>query len=141
MRLLLSFLVLLLALPATAQRGRGPALAGVWIETAGQRAGQPVVPASRSQQTTLILEPDGFFEEIRPASSRNARSYRSGNAHQRRYTGTWDADYRHGGLVMQVDRGRRRPQLIRHTIVYSDRNELVLRSRSSGRERVFIRRR
>jgi hypothetical protein len=44
-------------------------------------------------------------------------------------------------LVMQVDRGRRRPQLIRHTIVYSDRNELVLRSRTTGRERVFIRRR
>lgn len=132
MRLLLSFLVLLLALPASAQRGRGPSLVGVWIETAGQRAGQPVVPASRSQQTTLILERDGFFEEIRPSRSR----YR-----QSRYTGTWDADYRQGGLVMQVDRGRRRPQLIRHTIVYSDRNELVLRSRSTGRERVFIRRR
>lgn len=134
MRFSLVILLSLLFLNMTsAQRGRGPSLEGVWVESAGQRNGQPVIPASRSQQTTLILERDGFFEEIRPSRSRYAR--------QRRYTGTWDADYRQGGLVMQVDRGRRRPQLIRHTIVYSDRNELVLRSRSSGRERVFIRRR
>ncbi|TXF89786.1 hypothetical protein FUA23_08855 [Neolewinella aurantiaca] len=145
-QILLASLLTLLFLPVSAQRGRGPALDGVWLETSLDRYGQPLPVERQPKRTTLFLEPDGYFEEIRPGTNRYADD--------RRFIGRWDADYRLGHLTLTVDaprrvsaspyrynRGSRRAysQRIPYTIVFSDRDELVLRDRRDGRKRFFVR--
>lgn len=134
--------------PLSAQRGRGPVLDGVWLETSLDRRGQPLPVERQPKRTTLILESDGYFEEIRAGRTRYAPD--------RRFLGRWDADYRSGFLTLTVDapgrasatpprygryqrRSYRSTQRIPYTIVFSDRNELVLRDRRDGRKRVFVR--
>ncbi len=140
---LLFILSLLLFGPAAAQRGRGPSLIGVWQETSLDRYGAPVRPEYQPNRNVLILDTDGYFEEIRPGRSRYAA--------ERRFFGRWTADYRTGDLDLLVDQPRRvtaRPnrypgsvQRVPYTIVFSDRNELVIRDRRNGRKRIFIRER
>lgn len=140
--LMLLFSVLILA-TAAAQRGRGPSLIGVWQETALDRYGTPVRPEYRSNRTVLVLDADGYFEEVRSGPPRFPTN--------RQFQGRWTADYRTGDLNLLVDRPRRataRPrryrdvvQRIPYTIVFSDRNELVLRDRRNGRKRIFVRER
>lgn len=146
--LLLTILTLSTLTAAYAQRGRGPALDGVWLETSIDRRGRPLPVDLQPKRTTLILDADGYFEEIRPGLTR----YSS----ERRFLGRWDADYRHGILTLRVeDQDRRvsarppgyrneryargRTKTIPFTIVYSDRDELVLRDRRDGRKRFFVR--
>lgn len=146
--LLLTFLLTVLLIPVSAQRGRGPVLDGVWLETSLDRRGNPLPVDRQPKRTTLILEPDGFFEEIRPGRTRNAAD--------RRFLGRWNADYRSGNLTFTVDaprrvsatpygnnryrsRSYRSTQRIPYAIVFSDRDELVLRDRRDGRKRFFVR--
>ncbi len=146
--LLIASLLIIISLPASAQRGRGPALDGVWLETSLDRWGQPLPVNRQPKRTTLILEPDGYFEEIRPGRTRYAPD--------RRFLGRWSADYRSGNLTLTVDRPRRASavpqrygrysrrsynatQRIPYAIVFSDRDELVLRDRRDGQKRFFVR--
>jgi hypothetical protein len=138
-------LVVLTISAANAQRGRGPSLIGVWHEPSLDRYGEPIRPEYQPKRNVLILDADGYFEEIRPGRSRYS--------HERRYLGRWSADYRTGDLELLVDgdsrttarpsryRTRRTVQRIPYTIVFSDRNELVLRDRRNGRKRVFVKER
>ncbi len=138
---LLPLLLLLFLSSLQAQRGRGPSLIGVWNETSLDRYGDPIRPEYQPRQNVLILDADGYFEEIRPSRSR----YPS----EQRFLGRWSADYRTGDFELLVDRQRRitaRPvryrdavERIPYTIVFSDRDELVLRDRRNGRKRIFIR--
>lgn len=125
-----------------AQRGRGPALDGVWLETSIGRNGKLLPVNAQPKRTTLILEPDGYFEEVRPGRRRYDPN--------RRFAGRWDADYRYGELVLRVNQPgrtgatprsyrRRRTQRVDYAIVYSNTYELVLRDRRTGRKRVFLR--
>lgn len=146
--LLIACLLTTIFLPLSAQRGRGPILDGVWLETSLDRRGQPLPVERQPKRTTLILEPDGYFEEIRAGRTRNSAD--------RRFLGRWDADYRAGILTLVVEAPRRvsatpprynrnqrrsyqTTQRIPYTIVFSDRNELVLRDRRDGQKRVFVR--
>lgn len=143
MRLLLICIVLVaFNFQLDAQRGRGPLLDGVWLETSIGRNGKLLPINAQPKRTTLILEPDGYFEEIRPGRRRYDPD--------RRFVGRWDADYRYGGLVLRVDQPGRagatprsyrrgRTQRINYSIVYSNAYELVLRDRRTGRKRVFLR--
>ena len=140
--LLFSLLLIVFSVDVTAQRGRGPLLDGVWLETSVGRNGK-LLPVSRQpKRTTLILEPDGYFEEIRPGRRRYDPN--------RRFTGRWDADYRYGELVLRVaaparagatprSYRRRSTQRIDYAIVYANAFELVLRDRRTGRKRFFLR--
>lgn len=131
-----------------AQRGRGPILEGVWLETSIDRRGRPLPVEFQPKRTTLILDADGYFEEVRPGRTRYSA--------ERRYLGRWDADYRYGLLTLRVDQpdrrvtarpptyrnnrlARGRTQNIPFSIVFSDRDELVLRDRRDGRKRFFVR--
>lgn len=140
------FLLLLLTLllpDLDAQRGRGPLLDGVWLETSIGRNGRLLPVERQPKRTRLILDADGYFEEVRPGRRRYDPS--------RRFAGRWDANYRSGHLVLQVTApGRRslatprgyrrgRNQRINYAIVYTDAYELVLRDRRTGRKRVFLR--
>lgn len=139
---LLSLLVLLSCTLVHAQRGRGPSLIGVWNETSFDRYGKPVRPEYQRNRNLLILDADGYFEEVRP----DARY-----AETQRFFGRWEADYRFGDLNLLVETDRPiayRPrgyrtvqttQRIPYAIVYSDRDELILRDRRNGRKRVFVR--
>jgi len=149
MRYLLLILLTFFSLAiASAQRGRGPNLEGVWLETSIDRRGRTLPVERQPKRTTLILDADGYFEEVRPGRTR----YSS----ERRFLGRWDADYRYGRLTLRVeqparrvtarppdyrsDRYRRgRTQSIPYSIVFSDRDELVLRDRRDGRKRIFVR--
>ena len=149
MRYLLLILLTLSPLTvASAQRGRGPNLEGVWLETSIDRRGRPLPVDRQPKRTTLILDADGYFEEVRPGRTRYAP--------ERRFLGRWDADYRYGRLTLRVDQPSRRvtarppgyrnsrytrgrTQNIPFTIVFSDRDELVLRDRRDGRKRFFVR--
>lgn len=143
MRLLLICIVLVaFNFQLDAQRGRGPLLDGVWLETSIGRNGKLLPINAQPKRTTLILEPDGYFEEIRPGRRRYDPD--------RRFAGRWDADYRYGGLILRVDQPGRtgatprsyrrgRTQRINYSIVYSNAYELVLRDRRTGRKRVFLR--
>ncbi|MEM1358350.1 MAG: hypothetical protein AAGF89_09135 [Bacteroidota bacterium] len=147
-----SLMLLLVVIPlfyVSAQRGRGPALDGVWVEAQRGRSGRVIYP--ERPRTVLFMESNGFFEELR------YRDYRA--TPDRRYAGRWSADYRTGtmtvtlgergqGRVGATNRGRtyfptsrRNGQRIRFRIVYSDRDEMVLRDRRTNRERVFLRER
>ncbi|MFT5999782.1 MAG: hypothetical protein ACI81P_002240 [Neolewinella sp.] len=144
-RFLPLFLVVLSISVANAQRGRGPSLVGVWNETSLDRYGEPVRPEYQPNRTVLIMDADGYFEEIRPRRTRYSN--------ERRYQGRWSADYRTGDLELLVDgntrttarpsryRTRRSVQRIPYSIVFSDRNELVLRDRRNGRKRIFVKER
>lgn len=147
MRYSLMLLLTVFTLSLTqAQRGRGPSLVGVWNETSLDRYGEPVRPEYQPNRNVLIMDADGYFEEIRPARTRYAS--------ERRYQGRWSADYRTGDLELLVDgnarvtarpsryrRARRGVQRIPYTIVFSDRDELILRDRRNGRKRIFVRER
>lgn len=144
---LLLFLLVIPLFTVSAQRGRGPALDGVWVEAQRGRSGRVLYPERPA--TILVMENDGYFEELR------YRSYRG--TPERRYTGRWLADYRTGSLTVELGRqgrvraynrgssyrlsGRRNGQRLRFRIVYSDRDEMVLRDRRTNRERVFLRER
>ncbi|MFK8164138.1 MAG: hypothetical protein AB8H12_16960 [Lewinella sp.] len=143
MRYFLSLLLVVLSLSITqAQRGRGPSLIGVWNETSLGRNGTPVRPEIQPNRTVLIMDADGYFEEIRPPRTRYSN--------ERRFLGRWSADYRTGELDLLVEdnvratarppryRTRRNVQRIPYTIVFSDRNELVIRDRRNGRKRIFV---
>lgn len=144
--------VCLFAATAVAQRGRAPRLAGVWLETSIARNGGLVNPERQPRRTTLVLDQNGFFEEIRPGRSRRAND--------QVFSGRWDVDYRRGILNIFLDRGSnnginrgrnycpppgrargRGRDVIRHEIIYKDRDELVLRDRRTGRKRAFVRER
>ncbi len=144
MRFSLLFLLLTLFIPAlNAQRGRGPLLDGVWLETSIGRNGRLLPIERQPKRTRLILDADGYFEEVRPGRRRYDPS--------QRFAGRWDANYRSGQLVLQVATpGRRsiatpryarrgRSQRINYAIVYTNAYELVLRDRRTGRKRVFLR--
>lgn len=142
-----SLLLLLAVIPLfflSAQRGRGPALDGVWVEAQRGRSGRVLYPERPA--TVLVLENGGYFEELRYRNSRGTP--------ERRYVGRWVADYRTGTMTVELGRQgrvgalpnyrsstRRSGQRIRFRIVYSDRDELVLRDRRTNRERVFLRER
>lgn len=139
--LLLLLTVLTISL-AHAQRGRGPSLIGIWNETSLDRNGKTLRPEYQNIRNVLILDADGYFEEIRP----DGRS-----VNEQRFYGRWEADYRFGDLNLLVDTDRRltaRPpryrsvpqtQRIPYAIVFSDRDEMVLRDRRNGRQRIFVR--
>lgn len=146
MRRFLPFLFVVLSFSVLdAQRGRGPSLIGVWNETSLDRYGEPVRPEYQPKRTVLIMDADGYFEEIRPGRDRFEND--------RRFLGRWSADYRTGDLELLVDGPARvsaRPpryrtqssvQRIPYTIVFSDRDELVIRDRRNGRKRIFVRQR
>jgi|GEM_PF-3450384 len=147
MRTLLLVLLTFTTLATTnAQRGRAPVLDGVWLETSIDRRGRPLPVEQQPRRTTLILERDGYFEEIRPGRTRYSP--------ERRFLGRWSADYRYGELTLRVEQperrvtarpyhygrnGRGRSRNIPYAIVFSDRDELVLRDRRDGRKRFFVR--
>ncbi|MEM9261424.1 MAG: hypothetical protein AAGA62_17425 [Bacteroidota bacterium] len=144
---LMLFLIIVPLLYVSAQRGRGPALDGVWVEAQRGRSGRVIYP--ERPRTVIIMENNGYFEELRYRGSRVTP--------ERRYTGRWSADYRIGTMTVTLGgrarvgatnrRGayfptsRRNGQRIRFRIVYSDRDEMVLRDRRTNRERVFLRER
>jgi hypothetical protein len=151
---LLILFVLLFTDITDAQRARVPRLGGVWIETSIGRNGGLINPNRQPRRSTLILDQNGFFEEVRAGRSRRYDDVV--------FSGRWDVDYRRGFLNLALDqgfadgdrfgrnrnncpppgRGRLRGRdVIRYEIIYNDRDELVLRDRRTGRKRAFVRER
>lgn len=151
---LLILFLLLFTDTAEAQRARAPRLAGVWLETSIGRSGGLIDPSRQPRRSTLILDRDGYFEEVRAGRSRRSQDLL--------FSGRWDVDYRRGWLNLALDRGVARgngygrnrnscpppgrglgrgQDVVRYEIVYNDRDELVLRDRRTGRKRAFVRER
>lgn len=137
-----ALLIILFSLSATSQRGRAPLLDGVWLETSIGRNGKLLPIERQPKRTVLALATDGYFEETRPGRSRYSP--------ERRFAGRWDADYRRGDLVLNVNQAGRpattprgyrrgRTQRVRYNIVYSNTYQLVIRNQRTGEKRVFLR--